>query len=103
MGNLPQAKMADCDLTKLLNSAEIQAALRPKKSGTTTSCLKRNPLKNISEMAKLNPFEVVKKRAALAAEAANSRDEKRKLIGEGVSLKPKKPKIVVEEKPVKVK
>merc|ERR1719167_471052 len=101
--NLPQAKMTNCDLSKLLSSAEIQAALRPKKSGVTTTSLKKNPLKNISEMAKLNPFEVVKKRASLVAETVNSRDEKRKLVGEGVALKSKKAKIIVEEKPVKVK
>merc|ERR1719431_1457618 len=96
--NLPQAKMTNTDLSKLFHSQEIQAAIRPKKSGANTTSLK-----NINEMAKLNPFEVVKKRAALAAETANSRDEKRKIIGEGPSLKSKRAKIVVAEKVVKEK
>merc|ERR1712087_963159 len=101
--NLPQAKMTYCDLTKLLSSPEIQAAVRPKKSGVTTTTLKKNPLKNINEMAKLNPFEVVKKRAALVAEQVNNRDEKRKLVGEGTALKSKKAKIAVVENPIKPK
>merc|ERR1712168_980249 len=75
--NLPQPMLTNTDLTKLLQSQEIQGALRPKKAGSTRTGFKRNPLKNAAEMAKLDPFSVAKKRAALVAEkdAALAKDE----------------------------
>merc|ERR1719188_1087446 len=71
--NLPQPMLTNTDLTKLLHSEEIQAALRPKKAGSVRTGFKRNPLKNASEMAKLDPFSVAKKRCANEAEAAARR------------------------------
>merc|ERR1712136_196318 len=71
--NLPQPMMTNTDLTKLLQSQEIQAAIRPKKQGSTKSTVKRNPLKNASEMIKLNPFAVVQKRLTLNNEEANAK------------------------------
>merc|ERR1712198_667737 len=75
--NLPQPVLNNADLTKLLHSEEIQKALRAKKKGSERTGFKRNPLKNANEMAKLDPFSVAKKRAALAAEkaAAVAKDE----------------------------
>merc|ERR1712136_588285 len=71
--NLPQPMMTNTDLTKWLQSQEIQAAIRPKKQGSTKSTVKRNPLKNASEMIKLNPFAVVQKRLTLNNEEANAK------------------------------
>jgi len=81
--NLPQPMLTNTDLSKLLQSQEIQAALRPKKAGSTRTGFKRNPLKNAAEMAKLDPFSVAKKRAALVAEkdAALAKDEAKKRKG----------------------
>merc|ERR1712136_440195 len=69
--NLPQPVLTNSDLTKMLQSSEIQAALRPKKAGCPRATFKRNPLKNANEMAKLNPFAIAAKRAAMATEAEN--------------------------------
>merc|ERR1711942_75291 len=69
--NLPQPVLTNSDLTKMLQSSEIQAALRPKKAGCPRATFKRNPLKNANEMAKLNPFAIAAKRAAMATEAKN--------------------------------
>jgi len=69
--NLPQPVLTNSDLTKMLQSSEIQAALRPKKAGCRRATFKRNPLKNANEMAKLNPFAIAAKRAAMATEAKN--------------------------------
>merc|ERR1712136_108946 len=69
--NLPSPLMANSDLTKLLSSQEIQGALRPKKLGCAHVTVKRNPLKNASEMAKLNPFAIAQKRAMLLKEQKN--------------------------------
>lgn len=53
--NLPQPKMANADLTRLLRSYEIQRALRAKQSRPTKLKKRANPLRNRSLMVKLNP------------------------------------------------
>jgi len=69
--NLPQPTITNSDLSKLLHSEEIQKSLRAKKQGSVRSTFKRNPLKNAAEMARLNPFAIAQKRAALVTEATN--------------------------------
>jgi len=54
--NLPQPKMANADLTRLLRSYEIQRALRSKRTRPTKQLKRPNPLRNKSLMAKLNPY-----------------------------------------------
>lgn len=63
--NLPQPTVTNSDLTKLMHSEEIQNALRAKRRGSIRNGFKRNPLRNANEMAKLNPFAVASKRAAM--------------------------------------
>merc|ERR1712087_1001999 len=53
--NLPSLKMTQTELTKLLKSQEIQAALRAPKKEVTRRILKKNPLKNQRVMIRLNP------------------------------------------------
>jgi len=91
--NLPQPVMTNADLTKMLNSQEIQAALRAKKTGSARTGFKRNPLKNAAEMAKLNPFAIAQKRAAMSAEGKNkeARDTAKK-EGKRPATDDKKPK-----------
>merc|ERR1739838_422499 len=69
--NLPQPVISNADLTKMLHSQEIQSALRAKKHGSVRTGFKRNPLKNANEMAKLNPFAIAQKRAAMSTEVKN--------------------------------
>jgi len=64
--NLPQPKMANTDLSRILKSEEIQKALRPRKTIIKRKVVKRNPLKNPLIMAKLNPYsEVLRKYARI--------------------------------------
>ena len=49
----------------------FQSALRAKKHGSVRTGFKRNPLKNANEMAKLNPFAIAQKRAAMSTEVKN--------------------------------
>jgi large subunit ribosomal protein L4e len=59
---LPRPKMANSDLSRIINSDEIQSRLRAKRSGSTFTPRKRNPLKNRDAMLKLNPyFKVARK------------------------------------------
>jgi len=71
--NLPQPTMSNSDLSKLMLSEEIQKSLRTKEMGSVRTGFKRNPLKNAREMAKLNPFAIASKRAALALEDKNKK------------------------------
>jgi len=65
---LPTAKMLNTDLSRLFNSDEIQSALRPKvfDSGNRRP-RKKNPLKNLGALIKLNPYALTQKRRAILA------------------------------------
>jgi len=60
--NLPQPKMSNTDLSRILKSDEIQKALRPRKTTILRSVVKRNPLKNPLVMRRLNPYAAVLKK-----------------------------------------
>merc|ERR1711962_252940 len=73
--NLPMPMMMNSDLHRLLKSQAIVKALRPKKlDGSTRKVMKKNPLKNIRVMFKLNPYAQTQKRQAkLTEERAKAR------------------------------
>ncbi|XP_037947887.1 60S ribosomal protein L4 [Teleopsis dalmanni] len=67
--NLPQPKMANTDLTRLLKSEEIRKVLRDPRKTVFRRVRRLNPLSNVRQLIKLNPYaEVLRRRAALAAE-----------------------------------
>jgi len=94
--NLPQPTVTNSDLTKLMHCEEIQNALRAKKLGSVRTGFKRNPLRNANEMAKLNPFAIASKRAAMAVEVKNkiAKDEANKT---GVKRKSKADAVAKEK------
>jgi large subunit ribosomal protein L4e len=58
---LPSAVVKQPDLSKLINSSEIQAVLRPVKGSKVTKrtvVQKKNPLKNKQVLIRLNPYAV---------------------------------------------
>ncbi|PKA65898.1 60S ribosomal protein L4-1 [Apostasia shenzhenica] len=65
---LPRPKMTNADLTRIINSDEVQSVVRPIKKEIKRKKLKRNPLKNINAMLELNPYAQTAKRMALQAE-----------------------------------
>merc|ERR1739838_614961 len=67
-----------------------QGALREKKTGSVHSAPKKNPLKNINEMAKLNPFAIAQKRVSLNDEVKNRAAKDIKRPVEESSAKPSK-------------
>ena len=54
--NLPMHKMLNTDLSRILKSPEIQRALRAPRKKIHRRVLKKNPLKNLRLMLKLNPY-----------------------------------------------
>lgn len=67
---LPRPMMANADVARLINSDEVQSVVRPPKAAAITARpLKKNPLKNLGALVKLNPHAAVTRRnAVLAAE-----------------------------------
>merc|ERR1712072_567230 len=71
--NLPQPKMANTDLSKLLKSEEIRKVLRAPNRKVKKAVVKTNPLKNIRTMLQLNPYAAVQKKNAELTTAKNVR------------------------------
>ncbi len=62
---MPRGLLTNADLTRLINSDEIQSIVRPPKTGTGRRVLKKNPLKNLGALLKLNPYAKPARRAEL--------------------------------------
>ncbi|KAJ4971528.1 hypothetical protein NE237_004627 [Protea cynaroides] len=76
---LPRSKMVNADLTRIINSDEIQSVVRPIKTEVKRATLKKNPLKNLNSLLKLNPYAKTARRMALLAEAQRVKAKKEKL------------------------
>merc|ERR1711934_1224429 len=69
---VPRTMMTNSDLPRIINSEEVQSKVRPAKTSDTaasTKRLKKNPLKNLGTMLKLNPYAATIKKAGRAASA----------------------------------
>merc|ERR1711934_76503 len=61
---VPRAMMTNSDLPRIINSDEVQAKVKPAKTSVTaisTKRIKKNPLKNLGTMIKLNPYAKLQK------------------------------------------
>ncbi|KAG0463454.1 hypothetical protein HPP92_019523 [Vanilla planifolia] len=76
---LPRPKMTNADLSRIINSDEVQSVVAPIKKNIKKKVLKKNPLKNLSVMLKLNPYAQTAKRMALLAEKRRLKEKQEKL------------------------
>lgn len=60
---LPRATMSNADIARIINSDEVQSVLNPAKEGQIMYLKKRNPLKNIEALDKLNPYAAASRKA----------------------------------------
>jgi large subunit ribosomal protein L4e len=67
---LPRSKMTNSDITRIINSDEIQSVLRPAMITSKYTKIKRNPLRNREAMLKLNPHHKIASRQHPNASAA---------------------------------
>jgi large subunit ribosomal protein L4e len=65
---LPRSCMTNSDLTRIINSDEIQSRLNAKKVSNTRRRIKKNPLKNLGVMVRLNPYALSLRRSELLAQ-----------------------------------
>jgi len=75
---LPRASMTNSDLARIINSDEIQSVVRAPKKEIHRRPLKKNPIKNLGAMLKLNPYAKVARRAEilLSEKRAKAKAEK---------------------------
>merc|ERR1712144_69876 len=59
---IPRSMMTNSDLPRIINSDEVQARVTPAKTQTKFRRIKKNPLKNLGVMVKLNPYARKQKR-----------------------------------------
>jgi len=76
---LPRHVISNGDLTRLINSDEIQKVVNPAKNEIKKTLRKKNPLKNLGVMVKLNPYALVHRRNELRAEEARKASKAKKL------------------------
>jgi large subunit ribosomal protein L4e len=70
---LPFSAMKNADLARIINSDEIQSKLRPAIKRVKRAPLKKNPLKNLGVLLKLNPYAKTQRRQELKAAAARQK------------------------------
>merc|ERR1712110_533544 len=72
--SIPSAVIQNSDLQAMMQGDEVQSVLNaPKASDTIKRTCKKNPLRNIRAMLKLNPNAAAEKRAAWRTEAASKK------------------------------
>jgi large subunit ribosomal protein L4e len=95
---LPHAKVTNSDLARIINSDEIQSKLRPIRRQSKRITRKKNPLKNLGALIKLNPYAKSARRIQLRAEArvhaakAAAKAARAQAVGEAREKKPKNDK-----------
>jgi len=67
--HVPRNVMTTTDLARIINSVEVQSALRAKKSKPRGAPRKKNGLKNLGVRQKLDPNTIARRRAALLSQA----------------------------------
>lgn len=78
---LPRSCITNSDITAIINSDEVQSVLKPADNSNKVmhTIRKKNPLKNMREMLKLNPYAGVEKRAELLQRAQGSNKKSKTL------------------------
>merc|ERR1711976_975017 len=69
---VPRSMMANPDVARLINSDEVQSVVNMPKTGPKPAPLKKNPLKNLGAMIKLNPYAKVARKQAMELQTAKA-------------------------------
>jgi len=80
---LPAAPMANADLARIINSDEVQSVVNPAKRADKPRLRKKNAVKSIKALAKLDPY-------AAAARAAETRAQESRSGKKAATLKAKR-------------
>jgi large subunit ribosomal protein L4e len=94
--SLPRPMMTNADVARIINSDEIQTSLREKIPQQRVHPRKKNPLKNLGFMIKLNPHTKTTRRRELLA-----KEQREKKKAELIKAKRKEPKDAAAKKAAK--
>jgi large subunit ribosomal protein L4e len=75
---LPRNIMGNSDLTRIINSDEVQSKLRPTNTKVVRARHKKNPLKNLGVLVRLNPYALSLRRAELLQQKRAKKEGERK-------------------------
>ena len=77
--SLPNSCMTNADLARIINSDEVQSVVRPAKQQARKAPRKKNPLKILGAMVRLNPYALAHRRTELRAAAARAANKAKKV------------------------
>jgi len=86
---LPRSLVTNADLARLINSDEIQSVVRPVQSNKRRA-FKKNPLKNIGVMIRLNPYAAQQKRQRILAQEKILKQRREKAVKKARNPKSRK-------------
>jgi large subunit ribosomal protein L4e len=84
---LPRAPMTNADLARIINSDEVQSKLRAK-TANRSHIRKRNPLKNLGFLLRLNPYAKTLKRSELLAKERRAKAKEAIVAAKRTGKKP---------------
>jgi len=84
---LPRPSMTNSDLTRLVNSDEIQSKVRPARTEIVRKRLKKNPLKNVGVQVRLNPYAATLRKAEQVAAARRATRRAEAAVRRGKQVK----------------
>jgi len=76
---LPMPMMTNSDITRIINSDEIQSKVRPAMKDIKYAQRKKNPYKNFGAMVKLNPYALQARRTELLAAERRAANKAKKV------------------------
>jgi len=76
---VPRNIMSNSDVTRLINSDEVQSKVRAPIHGVRRAIRKKNPLRNLGALVKLNPYALSIRRHEILAEKRRAEVKKAKL------------------------
>ena len=75
---IPSSVVTNADLSRIINSDEIQSVVNAPKQGSAPRGLKKNPLRNKAAMAELNPYAAAE---GQAKQIKSSKSKGQKAVG----------------------
>lgn len=87
---LPRAAMHNADIARIINSDEVQSVVNPAKPNRAVYLKKRNPLKSMDALEKLNPYAAAARKAELHSSLQRAHKKSEMLAKSRAAQKEKK-------------
>lgn len=72
---IPVAEMTNADLARIINSDEVQSVVNPAKRGPLKYLRKKNPIKSLKALEKIDPYAAAARKAEQRAEEARAKSK----------------------------